>query len=54
MTTDTHAPTRAEIADTIAEIKARHDRLPVHYEARRQVLMDEIDHLVQDWLDAEA
>lgn len=46
--------TRAEIADAIAELKRRHDRLPRHFEAKRQELMDEIEALVDDWLRAEA
>lgn len=52
MATETVEPTRAQIADTIAELKVRHDRLPVHYVDARDEIMGEIESLVDDWLEA--
>lgn len=52
MTIATDRATRAEIAEVIAKRKAKHDRLPKHYEAARAEIMDEIDDLVTDWLAA--
>ena len=44
--------TRANIAAGIAALKAKHDRLPVHYLDDRREIMDEIDALVDRWLEA--
>ena len=43
---------RAEIAEAISALKAKHDRMPRHWVDRRQVVMDEIDGLVESWIEA--
>lgn len=45
--------TRAEIAEAIAHLRHKHDRMPKHWADRRAEVMDEIDELVTDWLDAD-
>lgn len=45
---------RAGIAEVIAHLKARHDRMPAHWVDRRLEVMGEIDELVTDWIAAEA
>lgn len=42
--------TRAELAETIAHVKARRDRLPIHWVEKRAVFDDDIDELVAEWL----
>lgn len=46
--------TRTEIAEAIRVLKARHDRLPVHYRDDRHEIMDTIDTLIDYWLQARA
>lgn len=48
------ASTRTDIAAAIAALKAKHDRLPVHYREDRHEIMDEIDALIDRWLAARA
>lgn len=51
--TTTAPPTRADIEAQIAAAKARHDRMPEHWEARRLKVMRDIERLVDQWLAAE-
>ena len=44
---------RATIAVAIAHLKAKHDRMPTHWEARRIEVMREIEALIDRWLLAE-
>jgi len=44
--------TRPHIATGIAALKAKYDRLPRHYLIERAEIMDEIDTLVDRWLEA--
>lgn len=46
----TDEATREEIAEVIAVLKAKHDRLPAHFEGKRAEIMDEIHVLVDEWL----
>lgn len=46
----TDEATREQIAEAIAVLKVKHDRLPVHYEDARGEIMDEIEALVDDWI----
>ena len=48
----TDQATREQITEAIAALKAKHDRLPVHYERQRGEIMDEIEGLVDMWLAA--
>jgi hypothetical protein len=41
-----HEPTRAELVAEVAAKKAKHDRLPVHFEAKRLRLMRDIFDLI--------
>ena len=50
----TDRSTRVDIAASIAALKAKYDRLPVHYIDQRREIMDEIDGLVDMWLKARA
>ena len=50
----TDRSTRTDIAASIAALKAKHDRLPIHYLDDRREIMDEIDALVDRWLAARA
>lgn len=51
--TTTTKPTRADLEAAIAEGKARYDRMPVHFEAKRLVTMKAIMALVDQWIAAE-
>lgn len=50
----TDRSTRVEIAESIRVLKAKHDRLPIHWLDDRREIMDEIDALVDAWLAARA
>lgn len=41
---------RDELAEAIANLKRKHDRMPRHWEARRLETMREIERLVDQWL----
>lgn len=41
---------RAKLAADIAALKAQHDRLPKHFEAKRDEVMDQIHVLIDEWL----
>ena len=41
---------RAALAAQIAELKAKHDRLPVHFTDKRDKLMDDIHVLINELL----
>lgn len=41
---------RDELAEAIAHLKRKHDRMPRHWEARRLEVMGEIERLVDQWL----
>ncbi len=41
---------RDELAEAIANLKAKHDRYPRHWEARRIEVMAEIERLIDQWL----
>lgn len=43
---------RASIVLAIVELRARQDRMPMHWTDRRVELGDEIDDLVDQWLAA--
>lgn len=43
---------RADIERAIAALKAKHDRLPAHYEEQRAAIMAEIEADVDRWLAA--
>lgn len=45
---------RADIEQAIATLKAKHDRMPAHWEARRAEVMTEVEGLVDQWLAAPA
>lgn len=53
MTIATDRATRAEIAEVIADCRARAKRYSIH-DARRVALDDECDLLVDDWIAAES
>ena len=40
--------TRADVEAEIAEKKRQHDRLPVHFEAKRDAIMAEIYDLIDE------
>lgn len=44
--------TREELAEAIAALRAKQDRMPAHWTERRQEVANEIDILVDDWLKA--
>lgn len=46
--------TREQITIAIEAMKSKHDRLPKHFVAKRQEVMDEIENLVDDWIAAES
>jgi hypothetical protein len=41
---------RDELREAIAHLKARHDRMPKHWEARRLETMREIERLIDRWI----
>lgn len=41
---------RDTLAAAIKHLKAKHDRMPTHWEARRCEVMREIEHLIDRWL----
>lgn len=43
---------RTAIEARIATLKAKHDRMPKHWEARRLGVMRDIERLVDLWLEA--
>ena len=43
---------RTEIAASIAALMRKRARLPVHYIDQRREIMDEVDGLVDRWLEA--
>lgn len=47
----TDASTRGEIEAAITELRARQDRMPAHWLDRRAEVGDEIDSLVDLWLE---
>ena len=48
----TDRSTRADIAEAIAALMRKRARLPVHYIDQRREIMDEVDGLVERWLEA--
>jgi hypothetical protein len=46
----TKTASRDDIATRIAEKRAKQKRLPIHFEAKREELAEEIDVLVRQWL----
>jgi len=48
----TERSTRADIAEAIAALMRKRARLPVHYIDQRREIMDEVDGLVDRWLEA--
>jgi hypothetical protein len=48
MATIVDQPTRVEIADRIAKLKAKHDRLPVHWTEKRGKIMAQIYDLIDE------
>ena len=48
----TERSTRADIAEAIAALMRKRARLPVHYIDQRREIMDEVDGLVERWLEA--
>jgi len=50
----TDGTTKAEIAEAIRHLRTRYNRMPTHWTDRRQVIADEVDHLVTEWLTAKA
>ena len=42
--------TRADIETRIAELRTKQNRMPAHWEKRREELAEEIEALVLDWL----
>ena len=48
----TERSTRADIAEAIAALMRKRARLPEHYIDQRREIMDEVDGLVDRWLEA--
>ena len=48
----TERSTRADIAEAIAALMRKRGRLPEHYLDQRAEIMDEVDGLVDRWLEA--
>ena len=48
----TERSTRADIAEAIAALMRKRARLPVHYIDQRREIMDDVDALVDRWLEA--
>ena len=48
MATIIDQPTRVELADRIAKLKAKHDRLPAHWTEKRGKIMDQIHALIDE------
>lgn len=48
----TDASTRGEIEAAIVELRAKVERMPAHWADRRQAVADEIDDLVDQWIQA--
>ncbi len=48
----TERSTRADIAEAIAALMRKRARLPVHYIDQRREIMDEVEGLVDRWLEA--
>ena len=48
----TERSTRADIAEAIAALMRKRTRLPVHYIDQRREIMDDVDALVDRWLEA--
>ena len=48
----TDRSTRPEIAEAIAALMRKRGRLPEHYIDQRAEIMDEVDGLVERWLEA--
>jgi hypothetical protein len=52
VTTETAQSTRDRITAEIAALRRKQDRMPAHWHERREQVGDEIDALVEAWLNA--